>query len=224
MSRPKLLDLFCGQGGASAGYSRAGFDVTGVDSEPQPRYPFRVIRADALEYLAAFGSLFDVIAASPPCQHYSQSTSMNKRLHGKTYPDLLPATRQALIDAGVPYVIENVMGAPMRNCLMLCGSMFFLQVQRHRLFESSHLLFAPGPCRHSTFRGGYPNCFQPRGGQRNSSSCVQVYGNTPGKALWPEAMGIDWMTSKGITQAIPPAYTFHIGKQLMRMLFSEDEE
>lgn len=220
---PRLLDLFCGAGGCAMGYHRAGFDVVGVDIAPQRNYPFEFVRGDALEYLVAHGREFDAIHASPPCQHY---TPVNRtgRLTGKEYPDLVEPTRALLVATGKTWVIENVVGSPLISPLLLCGSMFGLMVRRHRLFESSRLLLGQ-PCRHAEQeRGGprYPSCFRSkkalREGRRHLSSVVQVYGNTPGKGLWREAMGIDWMTSRELTQAIPPAFTEYIGHQLMRTI------
>ena len=148
--RPKLLDLFCKAGGASMGYHRAGFDVTGVDREAQKRYPFRFIQADALEYLAECGGCYDVIAASPPCQPFT----VMRHFTTKKYDDLIVPLRDLLQRSGRPYVIENVPGAPLICPLILCGSMFGLQtdcgaqLRRHRLFESNYLLMSPGSCRH----------------------------------------------------------------------------
>ena len=147
MSRPKLLDLFCGAGGCSVGYHRAGFDVTGVDARPQPSYPFAFVQADALAYLGEHGREYDAVHASPPCQRYS----IARRIHGngETHPDLLEPTRAALVSNGRPWIIENVPGAPVRFPVLLCGLMFGLRVFRHRLFESSVLLFCPPPSRAS---------------------------------------------------------------------------
>ncbi len=221
MARPRLLDLFCGAGGCAMGYHRAGFDVTGVDIEEQKRYPFDFVRGDALEYVAAHGHEFDAIHASPPCQRYSVST---KSIPGRAeaHPDLVPPTRAALVVTGKPYIIENVIGAPLHFPLLLCGSMFGLLVQRHRLFESSHLLGPPGECQHSKFVGNYP-CGRGGGTKRagERSKVVHVYGsgNSRGpRDLWCKAMGIDWMTMRGLSQAIPPAYTEFIGRQLIRTL------
>lgn len=151
MSRPRLLDLFCGAGGGTYGYMLAGFHVTGVDIQAQPHYRGDAFhREDALEYSHAWGTDFDVIHASPPCQAYS----VLKHLARKDHPMLIEETRAALRATGRPYVIENVVGAPLDTCLMLCGTMFALetscgaQLRRHRLFESSVLLMSPGGCQH----------------------------------------------------------------------------
>jgi DNA (cytosine-5)-methyltransferase 1 len=222
--RPRLLDLFCGAGGVAMGYHRAGFTVVGVDNRPMPRYPFRFHQADALEYLAEHGHEFDAIHASPPCQKYSRVNCL-QHLQGRDYPDLIGPTRQALIDAGKIWVIENVETAPLFCAIQLCGSSFGLLVRRHRLFESSELLLGNG-CNHGWQEQGgkrFPAAFRSRkdssdGKVRCLSTVVQVYGNTSGKKLWPEAMGIDWMTSREITQAIPPAFTEFIGRQLIQRL------
>ena len=207
MSKPRLLDLFCGAGGAAVGYARAGFEVVGVDHKPQPHYPFEFYQADALTYPL---DGFDVIHASPPCQAYSALRNLGKQSHLKRL-DLVASVRDCLQSVGVPYVIENVVGAPLRDPVMLCGSMFNLGVRRHRLFESNVFLMRM-PCRHGKVRA------------------VAVYGDHPQNSRnrtinrattlrhGQEAMGIDWMEWRELTQAIPPAYTAFIGEQLMRVL------
>jgi site-specific DNA-cytosine methylase len=130
--KPRLLDLFCGAGGAGMGYHRAGFEVVGVDIAPQPHYPFEFHQGDALEYLAAHGHEFDAIHASPPCQRYSSIQRITKNKH--KWPDLVDPVRQLLIKSGKPYVIENVQGAPLRVDAFMCGSMFGLGMIRHRIF------------------------------------------------------------------------------------------
>lgn len=152
--RPRVLDLFCCAGGAAMGYHRAGFEVVGVDLAPQPNYPFEFIQADALEYVAEHGHEFDVRHASPPCQAFSKT----RTLHGNTHPELVEPTREALREVGGPYIIENVVGAPLEDPLMLCGSEFGMQAPdvdgtplkllRHRLFESNVPLMGAGGCRH----------------------------------------------------------------------------
>ena len=216
--RPAMLDLFSGAGGAAYGYRIAGFCVLGVDHKPMPRYAgCRFVQADALEFLAAHGSKFDVIHASPPCQKYSQ---VNRRQHlqGYDYPDLIGSTRELLRGKGRLWVIENVEASPLRPAIRLCGTSFGLPVRRHRLFESSVMLFSV-PCNHTRFRDKkYPTCFQTKGARRRMSSVVQCYGNTSGVGLWPAALGIDWMTRYEMSQAIPPAYTEWIGRQLIGRL------
>jgi DNA (cytosine-5)-methyltransferase 1 len=212
--RPRLLDLFCGGGGASVGYHRAGFDVVGVDNRPQPRYPFEFHLADALEYPL---DGFDVIHASPPCQAHSALNIIND----KTYPDLIPATRDALITWGGPYVIENVPGAPLRDPLVLCGSEFGLQttterhgevwLKRHRLFESNVWLWGAGGCY------CYGKLTVPVYGHGAGGNRVNMRG--PGVAQASrEVMGIDWMNRNELDQAIPPAYCEFIGAQLVAAL------
>jgi DNA (cytosine-5)-methyltransferase 1 len=208
--KPRLLDLFACQGGAGEGYRRAGFDVTGVDIEPQPRNPHRFVQADALEYLAAHGHEFDAIHASPPCQAFSLATGF----HGTqaNHPDLVDPVRQLLEASGKPWVIENVEGAPLRRDLVLCGEMFGLRLHRHRVFEIGGW-FAMSP-RHAPHRlkGALHNCHVEDGHAR------QVAGNFADMESASEAMGIDWMDRRGLAQAIPPAYTEFIGEQLIGQL------
>jgi hypothetical protein len=199
MCKPRLLDLFCCAGGAGMGYHRAGFEVVGVDIEPQPHYPFEFHQADALEYLAAHGHEFDVIHASPPCQRYSEIQRIVKT--AEKWPDLVDPTRQLLIQSGKPYAIENVEGAPLRVDLMLCGSMFGLGMIRHRIFESNvpMPLLVP-PCHHD-------NMYDPW--HYGVDQLVQM----------SKGMGIDWMKKREeVREAIPPAYTEYIGKQLLSIL------
>jgi len=208
MMRPRLLDLFCGAGGCSVGYHRAGFDVVGVDSKPMPRYPFESIQADALEYLAEHGREFDAIHASPPCQQYS----VTKSIWGKEYADLIPATRELLHATGKPWVIENVQPAPLGG-IVLCGMMFGLKVYRHRRFESSELLFAPHHPRHKERAVAV-------GHKANDGQFMTVAGHISSIAVARKAMGIDWMTRAELVQAIPPAYTEYVGKQLLAVVQS----
>lgn len=205
MDKPKLLDLFCGAGGASYGYMQAGFHVTGVDINPQPRYKGDIfIQADALDYVAGHGWKYAAIHASPPCEQFSRLTPTAYR---KNHLNLIPATRYWLQTIGVPYVIENVPDAVhlLHNPLMLCGTMFGLKIQRHRYFECSWgLLFSPFVCCHDFY-------------------AVLISGTTRRKSRRFEytvqqcrdASGIDWMTRTELDKAIPPAYTLYIGKQLM---------
>jgi DNA (cytosine-5)-methyltransferase 1 len=215
VSRPLLLDLFCGAGGAAVGYHRAGFDVIGVDLEPQPRYPFRFFRGDAIGMLRTGDvSGFSAIHASPPCHDHVRTFVAKNGTGG-----LLAETRGLLEAAwsrwGVPWVIENVPGAPMRADYKLCGCMFGLPLlARERWFETSWQGFEMRPpCHHPerpvTVTGnGIP-------------SRSYYYGRVDGyeyHRLSKEAMGIDWMTKAGLVQAIPPAYTEHIGLQLLEHL------
>jgi DNA (cytosine-5)-methyltransferase 1 len=219
--RPLLLDLFCGAGGAAMGYHHAGWDVVGVDLNPQPNFPFLFYQGDAIKFLetkARFWN-FDAIHASPPCQHYLSLKAVNQKLGRKQeHLDLIPPTRQALRDSGLPYIIENVMGSPLMDPVRLCGTSFGLPIQRHRLFESNQQL-AGTACRHQDFtERKYWTSFRPNG-EHLKSRFVQVYGiGSGGKHHWPDAMGIDWMTYYEMTQAIPPAYTEYLGAQLLQAL------
>jgi hypothetical protein len=190
--RPRLLDLFCGAGGCSVGYHQAGFDVVGVDLRPQPRYPFAFVQADALEYLATADLTgFDAIHASPPCQAYAGVTAW--RGNRDNHPDLVAATRTALEATGLPWVIENVPEAPLRPDLLLCGSQFGLNVKRHRAFETSWKAYSLiPPCHH---RGLLPFMHK-------------------GERAYAVALGCGWMTNLEGRQAIPPAFTAHVGALL----------
>jgi DNA (cytosine-5)-methyltransferase 1 len=215
--RPLLLDLFCGAGGAAAGYHRAGFDVVGVDIKPQPHYPFEFIQGDALEFLRAYGCGFDAIHASPPCQAYLNLGAVNRSL-GRAYdhPDLIAQTRALLINTRLPYVIENVEDAKdaLLHPVRICGTGLGLPLRRHRLFESN-IPIKGIACEHKLFtEPKYWTGWRPKG-QHRLSTVVQVYGNAGGTEHWPVAMGIDWMTNAEMAQAIPPAYTAQIGRQLL---------
>ena len=207
----KILDLFCGQGGAAMGYHRAGWQVTGVDLAPQPRYPFEFVQADALTYLAEHGHEYDAVHASPPCQGYSALAAV----HGNAHPLLIPETRALLIEAKKPAVIENVAGAPLRKDLRLCGETFGLGVLRHRYFEM--VGWSPTQPPHKRHRGRVRGW---RHGEYFDGPYVQVHGKGGGKATAAEAstaMGIDWMDYAGLVDAIPPAYTEVIGAQIARV-------
>jgi len=211
MDKPRLLDLFCGAGGAAMGYSRAGFEVVGVDINPQPHYPFRFILADALTYPIEG---YVAIHASPPCQSYTRKRSSwgRERTNFIEHPDLLAVTRDKLLSSKLPYVIENVEGSPIKSQVMLCGSMFKLNIHKHRYFESNKLLGdVPGECSRSVF------LYNPWSG--------------PGRTIakFREAQGTPWIPmaggasrKRGITgdlyNAIPPAYTEWIGGRIMRVL------
>jgi DNA (cytosine-5)-methyltransferase 1 len=202
--KPKLLDLFCCQGGAGMGYHKAGFEVTGVDISPQPRYPFTFVQADAIEYLNAHASEFDAVHASPPCQAHTNAQKIMNNAH----PDLIEPTRYALRELGVAYVIENVPGAPLKNPFELCGAMFGLGTYRHRLFETSFHVAAPEHPKHfarTTKMGRKPI----------EGEMMHVVGNFSGVEKARRAMGIDWMTRDGLRESIPPAYTEYIGHYLM---------
>jgi DNA (cytosine-5)-methyltransferase 1 len=210
VSRPLLLDLFCGAGGAAMGYHCAGFDVIGVDINPQPNYPFRFIQGDALDHLKWHG--IAAIHASPPCQAF---TAYRRRGNGvgDGYPDLIDATRQALSGAPVPWVIENVPGAPLIDPVQLCGSSFGLDVRRHRLFESNVTIDAP-PCDHSWQTPRFP----PATNRINLRRTVEVGVWRIPLDVQQRAMGIDWMALRELSEAIPPAYTEFIGRQLIDQL------
>src|SRR3990172_4794629 len=211
-SSMRLLDLFCGAGGSAVGYHRAGFDeIVGIDIKPQPHYPFTFILGDALHPPVRLGD-FDLIHASPPCQSYSSL----KGLTGWLRPALIEAVRAMLVDHR--YVIENVVGAPLINPVQLCGSSFGLGVRRHRLFESSEpaLVLA---CSHSsvplpldvTGTGGpskKPRTAPGGGLNRKPANIKQAQA----------AMGIDWMTRRELSEAIPPAYTEYLGAQFLDQL------
>lgn len=203
----RILDLFCGAGGAGMGYHRAGFEVVGVDISPQPRYPFEFIQADALDYLKKHGQEFDAIHASPPCQGYSSITP-DKSKH--VY--LIAPIREILKTTGKPYVIENVPGARkhLHNPLLLCGTMFGLNVIRHRYFETHPALwFTPYSCSHQKKAvkcGRTPD---------RLSQYHSIAGHFPDMDYAKDAMGIDWMKRHELAQAIPPAYTEWIGKELI---------
>jgi DNA (cytosine-5)-methyltransferase 1 len=204
----KLLDLFCCQGGAAMGYHRAGFEVVGVDIVAQPRYPFEFHQGDALEYLAAHGHEFHAIHASPPCQRYSESTPVK---HREAHPDLIGPTRDALLALDKPFAIENVDGARflLHNPLLLCGSMFGLDLRRHRWFElwPIRMLLTP-PCRHI----GSPGSMTWPGS--NTTNRVSDGWTEKARGI----SGCHWMTWAGLQEAIPPAYTEFIGKHLLAAL------
>ena len=210
----RLLDLYCKAGGASKGYWLAGFEVVGVDIKKQKRYPYEFIQADCLELMKDMDFLrsFDVITASPPCQTHSITQHL-RNAQGKSTDkiDLIPQTREALIASGKPYVIENVPGAPLINPIQMCGSYFGLKVRRHRLFESN-IQLTSSVCKHKeqgkpvgiygSMRDEIP------GGGHTAKSIEQAR----------EAMGIDWMIWGELVEAIPPAYTETIGKQILSVI------
>lgn len=212
------------------GYHRAGFEVVGVDIKPQPRYPFEFLKHDAMGYLCtmrqeedgrwhnAFTGPIDVIHASPPCQAYSTT----KGLHDKRYPMLVDAVRCALKDIGnPPFIIENVRGAPLKRAVLLCGSSFGLGVWRHRLFESNILLLSPG-CTH--WKTPAPLDITGTGGPCliRATAGGGAHRKPKNMAEAKAAMGIDWMCRRELVEAIPPAYTEFIGRQLMRAIKAAD--
>lgn len=235
-TKPKLLDAFCCEGGASMGFHRAGFDVFGVDlfrhrdtngklkGFRQQRYPFPSHQGDAIEFITEHGHEYDVIAASPPCQLYSVSANAHKANH---HPDLVGPTRDAILATGKPYIIENVPGAPLLDPVMLCGTMFDLRatdtdglrvwLKRHRLFESNVFLVPPGGCFHPKdilCAGVYGN-----GSPSRDAAKARADGYTPpSQTVRNDLMGIDWMSRNGLSQSIPPIYTEFLGKQMMAHL------
>jgi DNA (cytosine-5)-methyltransferase 1 len=209
----RLLDLFCGAGGAAVGYARAGFDVIGVDIVPQPHYPYRVVVANALDILRRPDILrdFDAIHASPPCQAWS--AYRRRRGVNRGAVDLIgPVRRMLTAHYDGPWIIENVPGAPLRDPVQLCGSSFGLYVQRHRLFESNVALEG-STCDHLTIPA-----FPPAGNRRTPRATVEVGPYRIPTELSGAAMGTPWMTKAEQTQAIPPAYTEFIGRQLQTAL------
>jgi DNA (cytosine-5)-methyltransferase 1 len=201
------------------GYHRAGYEVTGIDIDPMPRYPFEFIQSDALEYLAEHGHEYDAIHASPPCQRYSQMSACRPGL-ADDYPDLISPTRDLLKATGLPYVIENVPGSPLIDPTVLCGSHFNLTadwpghgtfgLRRHRLFETNFRLRDPGPHDHSLY-------------------ALPVYGNSAGEnrpmfrgkglaQACRDVMGIDWMRRDELAEALPPAYTRYVGACMLALM------
>lgn len=212
--RPRLLDLFCGAGGAAMGYHEAGFDVVGVDIKPQPRYPFQFIQADATELDRSFLNGFDAVHASPPCQVHSITAKLHKATVAR-HGDFIDATRQLCVESRLPYVIENVPGAPLLDPVMLCGTMFGLRVFRHRLFECSFYLMTPP---HEPHRGT-TNSSRTYSTFATGADMICVAGHNFRREDGAAAMGIDWPARREeIAQAIPPAYTRFIGEQLLRHL------
>ena len=210
--RPRLLDLFCGAGGAAMGYHRAGFDVVGVDIRPQPRYPFPFVQADAMTYPV---DGFDAIHASPPCQAYSNATRDQSK-----HPDLYEPTVRKLVESGLPWVVENVIGAPYGAGIVLCGSMFPLPdvvtpegdpvwVQRHRNFETSWYLFQP-PHDHAGMPGR-PITVTGGGGQ---GWFAYRHSRHAPRSAWPALLGMEWAHPDEVRLAIPPAYTEWLGAQI----------
>ena len=224
----KLLDLFCGAGGAAVGYHRAGFEVVGVDHKPQKHFPFKFILADALEYVREHGHEYDAIHASPPCQAYSIMRNL-PWLREKQYPRLIDPVRALLNETRRPWVIENVMGANL-SAGWLCGTMFSLPFFRHRFFEAGGWFWLqPAHRRHKGIIQRGRNLGD-RGhnltvkhslarwqGNGLQKSGVGI-GHAAGWRLAADGMGIDWMTRDELTQTIPPAYCEFIGRQLMRHL------
>jgi DNA (cytosine-5)-methyltransferase 1 len=222
----KLLDLFCGAGGAAMGYHRAGFEVVGVDITKQWHYPFEFHKGDALEFLKEHRNEFAVIHASPPCQRWTQGNAAGDQ--ARRHPDLLTPTRTLLKRYGTPYVIENVYRAPMPEPIILCGTMFdltavdddgtVLHLKRHRKFESSEFLYLPRPCYHPRgvqWAGAYGGARRDKREARDVRRGGYV---PPSLDVLQRLIGIDWADERGLFQAIPPAYTEFIGRQLIAHL------
>lgn len=208
MSIP-LLDLYCCQGGASAGYAAAGFDVIGVDIEPQPNYPYPFFQADAIDFLIRFGGDFGLRVMSPPCQRYSKA----QRLQGREHPDLIGPSREAAIAVGGPYIIENVEDAraELIDPITLCGVSFGLRTYRHRLFESNMPLVAPQHPKHVAPVAKMGRPF-------SDAEFYHAVGNFSGVAAVRRDMRVPWMNRDGIRECIPPAYTEFLGLQALAML------
>ena len=203
------LDLFCGAGGASKGIFNCGFEVVGVDNVPQHNYPYEFFCEDAIEFMDAGLDDFDFIWASPPCQAYSWAAKQHEN-RGKEYPDLVAITREYLVKSGKPYIIENVVGAPLISPVRLCGTMFpgKLKVFRHRLFESNVPLVVEMECQHDGHKA--------KERRSDGGDFFTVAGHNTGTyAEWADAMGIDWMTKKELSQAIPPLYSEYLVKQVV---------
>jgi DNA (cytosine-5)-methyltransferase 1 len=200
--RPKALDLFCCAGGASEGLYRAGFDVVGVDIEAQPHYPFPFIQADAMTISVAG---FDFVWASPPCQAYT----LCQRIRDNEHPDLVEPTRKMLKASGVPWCIENVVGAPLIDPVELCGAMFGLRTYRHRLFECSFPIVAPPHPEHVA-------PLRKMGRPVRDGEFIHVVGNFSGVKTAREAMDIPWMPRDKLREAIPPAYAEYVGRAALR--------
>lgn len=223
--KPVLLDLFCCEGGAARGYAAAGFRVEGVDLNRAwaRRYPFTFHYGDALAFLREHGHRFDAIHASPPCQAYSTLAASLTPRQLAGYPKLIDPVRELLQASGKPYIIENVVGAPLRDPVLLCGSMFdltaedidgtALRLERHRLFESNVPLAAPANHVHDPSRqvaGIYGGGRSVRGTKGSGRG-----GYTPHLSVRQRIMGVRHMTQLGLSEAIPPAYTEHLGRQLL---------
>lgn len=211
----RLLDLFCGAGGCSVGYHRAGFDVWGIDNQPHPDYPFTLWVADAMDALAdtTFLSQFDVVHTSPPCPRYSVAT--NATGTRDNHPDLIGPVRGALQAWGGPYLIENVPGAPLLSPVLICGwAMGLKHIRRHRLFETNMALMSPGClCPFGDAVSVFGNS-----GEDRRKSVGEVRKHVP-LAEVRQLMGVPWMSNRGdVSDAIPPAYTEYLGEQMLALL------
>lgn len=208
--KKKLLDLYCCGGGAGYGYEMAGFEVTGVDIQKQPKHRGLFIQSDAITYLLENYEKYDVIHASPPCQEYSMS-SKQFRLKGKKYSDLIHVTREALLTTGKPYIIENVPGSPLINPITLCGSMFGMETYRHRLFESNLPIYSPIHPEHTHKNAKMGRAAKP-------GEFIQYVGHFSGVKKVQEMTGLFWLGQYELAQSIPPQYTEYLGKQILEYL------
>jgi DNA (cytosine-5)-methyltransferase 1 len=210
----KILDLYCGAGGASMGIHQAypTAEITGVDIKKRKRYPFPFIQADVLGFTPEFLEGYDFFWASPPCQAFSQSTTAIRANKRKIYNDFIPFTRQLLLGTGKPFIIENVIMAPLLNSVMLCGQMFGLRLLRHRIFEANFPLVAPPHMSHKGLRAGIDGDF---------ITCVKGAEKTgETKVEWQRSMGIDWMTMREMSEAVPPAYSKYLFNQFLEGIWN----
>lgn len=215
MTRPLLVDLFCGEGGAAKGYHDAGFDILGVDKVRMPRYPYPFVQADIMKLTPAFFTEHRAAAihASPPCQF---GTALRHAPRAKdSHRNLIPATRRLLTLTGLPYVIENVEGAPLVDPVMLCPMMFGRELYRHRLFEASFPIEQPG----------HPQHVKPasKAGHWKPGTVMSIAGHIAPVAMGRELMDIDWTTREELAEAIPPYFTEHVGVQLLDMISEPGE-
>lgn len=231
----RVLDLYCGAGGASMGYHMAGFDVYGIDKNPQPNYPFRFRQSDVLALSPRWiRKHFVAVVGSPPCQAHTSLKAVHGSKYHAQHEDLIPDTRQLMEDTGLPYIIENVEGAraSLINPVRLCGSSFGLRLRRHRLFETNFEMIEAPSCQHAWQQRHRPyriHTTAASGGFRQSG-IVAIYGHNqmhgPARAydaaytlrIASTAMGIDWMTQLELNQAIPPVYTYWLGRRLRKAI------
>jgi DNA (cytosine-5)-methyltransferase 1 len=206
--KPRLLDLYCCQGGAAKGYEDAGFTISaGIDTEPQPLYPYPFMQYDAIRFLDEYECGYDLIHASPPCQRYS----VTHQIQGRDHPDLIEPTRRALNGTGRPWVIENVEGAwcELENPVLLCGTMFGLRTYRHRLFETGGFVL-PQP-----FHPEHTAPLAKMGRPRLEGEYAHYVGNFSGVDDARADMSVPWMTRDGIRECIPPAYSRWVGERYL---------
>jgi DNA (cytosine-5)-methyltransferase 1 len=215
-AKPLLLDLFSCAGGSAMGFHNAGFNVVGVDTEPQTNYPFEFIQGDALAFMRAIisngmrlpdGRAVDAVNASPPCQRWSQMSTCRPGL-AESYPDLIEPTRALLVDSGAPYVMENVPRAPLRDPVMLCGHMFGRELYRHRMFESNVRIPQPMHVAHTKSAS--------KAGHWTPGTVMSISGHVHPIAHAREIMEIDWTNRDELGEAVPPYYTEYLGRYVMR--------